>query len=85
MLSPIGVGAEMIVLLDLKQRLAAYGPTFLPGRKLPTVVPKGVKFEHVESVLSVFVPADTVILPWACTREAHSWTTSRLFSRTRAS
>ena len=62
MLPQIGVGAEIIVILDLKQRLAPYNPAYLPGHKLSAITPQGVELESVESGLSVFVPANTVIL-----------------------
>lgn len=62
MLPQIGAGAEIIVILDLKQRLAPYNPTYLPGHKLSVITPEGVEFESIESGSSVFVPANTVIL-----------------------
>jgi len=62
MLPEIGVGAEIVVILDLKQRLAPYAPTYLPGHKLSAITPEGVDLEPVEGGSSVFVPANTVIL-----------------------
>jgi 2,4-dienoyl-CoA reductase-like NADH-dependent reductase (Old Yellow Enzyme family)/thioredoxin reductase len=58
----IGVGAEIIVILDLKQRLARYSPSYLPGHKLSAITPEGAELESAEDGVSVFVPADTVIL-----------------------
>ena len=62
MLPQIGAGAEVVVILDLKQRLAPYNPTYLPGHKLSAITPEGVELESMETGLSVFVPANTVIL-----------------------
>lgn len=62
MLPQIGAGAEIIVILDAKQRMAPYDPTYLPGHKLRKVTGEGVELECVESGRTVFVPARTVIL-----------------------
>lgn len=62
MLPQIGVGAEIIVILNLKQRLARYSPAYLPGHKLSAITPEGVELEAVETGFPVFVPANTVIL-----------------------
>jgi thioredoxin reductase len=62
MLPQIGAGAEISVIFDLKQRLAPYNPSYLPGHRLSAITPEGVEFESIEKGLSVFVPADTVIL-----------------------
>ena len=62
MLPQIGVGAEIVVILDLKQRLAPYKPAYLPGHKLTAITPKGVHLEPVKGGEIVVVPADTVIL-----------------------
>jgi 2,4-dienoyl-CoA reductase-like NADH-dependent reductase (Old Yellow Enzyme family) len=62
MLPQIGAGAEMEVILDLKQRLARYSPTYLPSHKLMKITPEGVELESTESGLPIFVPANTVIL-----------------------
>ena len=43
MLPQIGAGAEIIVILDLKQRMAPYNPAYLPGHKLLTITPEGVE------------------------------------------
>lgn len=62
MLPQIGVGAEIMVILDLKQRLASYDPPYLPSHKLLAVTSEGVQLESMESGATVFVPASTVIL-----------------------
>jgi NADPH-dependent 2,4-dienoyl-CoA reductase/sulfur reductase-like enzyme len=62
MLPQIGVGAEIIVILDLKQRLARYSPRYLPGHKLSAITTEAVELESLEDGVSVFVPANTVIL-----------------------
>ena len=62
MLPQIGVGAEIVVIIDLKQRLAPYNPTYLPGHKLTAITPDGVHLEPVAGGSTVFVPANTVIL-----------------------
>ncbi len=62
MLPQIGAGAEMEVILDLKQRMAPYNPTYLPGHKLLKITSEGVELESMESGSPVFVPANTVIL-----------------------
>ena len=45
MLPQIGVGAEIIVILDLKQRLARYSPRYLPGHKLSAITTEAVELE----------------------------------------
>jgi NADPH-dependent 2,4-dienoyl-CoA reductase/sulfur reductase-like enzyme len=62
MLPQIGVGAEIVVIIDFKQRLAQFNPTYLPGHKLSKITPQGVELESVDSGSSVFVPADMVVL-----------------------
>jgi NADPH-dependent 2,4-dienoyl-CoA reductase/sulfur reductase-like enzyme len=62
MLPQIGAGAEIIVILDAKQRMAPYDPVYLPGHKLLKVTETGAELECVESGRTVFVPARTVIL-----------------------
>jgi len=62
MLPEIGVGAEIVVILDMKQRLAQYDPSYLPGHRLTAITPEGVELEPVEDGSTVFVPANTVIL-----------------------
>jgi hypothetical protein len=62
MLPQIGVGAEIIVILDIKKRLAPHNPAYLPGHRLTAIVPEGATFEPVTGGASVLVPADTVIL-----------------------
>jgi 2,4-dienoyl-CoA reductase-like NADH-dependent reductase (Old Yellow Enzyme family)/NADPH-dependent 2,4-dienoyl-CoA reductase/sulfur reductase-like enzyme len=62
MLPQIGVGANIIVVLDIKERMACYDPVSLPGHRLLKVTAEGVELECMESGGSVFVAADTVIL-----------------------
>ena len=62
MLPQIGAGANIIVILDIKERMACYDPVFLPGHRLLKVTAEGVELECMESGESVFVAADTVIL-----------------------
>ncbi len=61
-LPQIGVGAEIIVIHDLKQRLARDSPRYLPGHKLAAITAEGVQLESVETGFSVFVAVNTVIL-----------------------
>jgi 2,4-dienoyl-CoA reductase-like NADH-dependent reductase (Old Yellow Enzyme family)/thioredoxin reductase len=62
MLPQIGAGAEIVVILDLKQRMAPYDPTYLPGHRLVKITDAGVDLECLESGQPVSVPAETVIL-----------------------
>jgi NADPH-dependent 2,4-dienoyl-CoA reductase/sulfur reductase-like enzyme len=62
MLPQIGAGANIIVILDIKQRMAPYDPVYLPGHRLLKVTAEGLELECMESGRSVFVTADTVIL-----------------------
>jgi 2,4-dienoyl-CoA reductase-like NADH-dependent reductase (Old Yellow Enzyme family)/thioredoxin reductase len=62
MLPQIGAGADMIVIHDLKQRMAPYDPVYLPGYRLLKITAEGVELECIETGLPVVVPADTVIL-----------------------
>ncbi len=62
MLPQIGAGAEIIVILDIKQRMAPFDPVYLPGHRLRKVTEEGVELECVESGRTVSVPARTVIL-----------------------
>lgn len=62
MLPQIGAGADMIVIIDLKERMAPHDPAYLPGHKLSRITPEGVELECVASGQPVFVPARTVIL-----------------------
>ncbi len=58
----IGAGAYLVVILDLKQRLACYNPVCLPGHRLLKITAKGVELESLDSGQPVFVTAQTVIL-----------------------
>jgi NADPH-dependent 2,4-dienoyl-CoA reductase/sulfur reductase-like enzyme len=62
MLPQIGAGANIIVILDIKERMACYDPVLLPGHRLLKVTAEGVELECMESCEPVFVAADTVIL-----------------------
>ncbi len=62
LLPEIGAGADMMTILDAKQRMAPYDPTYLPGHKLLRVTQEGVEFECLATGLPVRVTADTVIL-----------------------
>jgi 2,4-dienoyl-CoA reductase-like NADH-dependent reductase (Old Yellow Enzyme family)/thioredoxin reductase len=62
MLPHIGLGTELIVVLDLQHRLSRYSPGFLLFHRLTAITPDGAEFESVESGFSTFVPAKTVIL-----------------------
>lgn len=62
MLPQIGGGANVIVILDAKQRMASCDPVYLPGHKLLNVTEQGVELQCVETDRTVFVAADTVIL-----------------------
>jgi len=62
MLPQIGAGVAPAVILDLKQRMAPYNPTYLPSHKLVKITTDGVELESLDSRSSVFVPAKTVIL-----------------------
>lgn len=58
----IGAGANIIVILDIKERMACYEPVSLPLHRLLKICADGVILESMKSCDSVFVPADTVIL-----------------------
>ncbi|NCA87452.1 MAG: NADH:flavin oxidoreductase [Gammaproteobacteria bacterium] len=62
LLPEIGAGADMMTILDAKQRMAPYQPTYLPGHKLTRITPEGADFECLATGLPVQVAADTVIL-----------------------
>lgn len=62
LLPEIGAGADMMTILDAKQRMAPYQPTYLPGHKLTRITPEGAEFECLASRLPVQVAAETVIL-----------------------
>jgi 2,4-dienoyl-CoA reductase-like NADH-dependent reductase (Old Yellow Enzyme family)/thioredoxin reductase len=62
MLPEIGAGANIIVILDIKERMACYDPVGLPAHRLLQITAKGVELECMQSGEHVFVSADTVIL-----------------------
>lgn len=62
LLPEIGAGADLMTILDAKQRMAPYHPTYLPGHKLTRITPEGAEFACLASGLAVKVAADTVIL-----------------------
>jgi hypothetical protein len=51
-----------MTILDAKQRMAPYNPTYLPGHKLACITPAGVEFECLATGLPIRVAADTLIL-----------------------
>lgn len=62
MLPQIGAGADGTTIADLKVRMDPFKPTYLPSHKLLKITSEGVELESLEAGLSVFVPAQTVIL-----------------------
>jgi pyruvate/2-oxoglutarate dehydrogenase complex dihydrolipoamide dehydrogenase (E3) component len=62
MLPQIGAGANIIVILDIKERMDCYEPVRLPGHRLLKITDKGIDLERMETGESVFISADTVIL-----------------------
>jgi 2,4-dienoyl-CoA reductase-like NADH-dependent reductase (Old Yellow Enzyme family)/NADPH-dependent 2,4-dienoyl-CoA reductase/sulfur reductase-like enzyme len=62
MLPQIGAGADVTTILDLRQRMDPFKPTYLPSHKLLRITPEGVDLQSLESGAPVFVPAETVIL-----------------------
>jgi len=62
MLPQIGAGADIIVILDIKERMAPYQPAYLPGHRLVKITLDGVELECIASGLPVFLPAETVVL-----------------------
>jgi len=62
LLPEIGTGADLMTILDAKQRMAPFDPIYLPGHMLLRVMPEGVELECLATGLPVQVAADTVIL-----------------------
>ncbi len=62
MLPHIGAGADMITVGDLLQRLAPFGPVYMPGHRLAKITKDGVHLERADNGAPVFVPARTVVL-----------------------
>ncbi|RTL86613.1 MAG: NADH:flavin oxidoreductase [Hyphomicrobiales bacterium] len=62
MLPQVGAGTYLPNILDLKQRMEPFKPTYLTSHKLLEITPEGVELQSLVSGASVFVPADTVIL-----------------------
>ncbi len=62
MLPEIGAGANIIVILDVKERMASCDPVYLPGHRLLKVTAQGVELECMDTGQPVSVAADTVIL-----------------------
>jgi 2,4-dienoyl-CoA reductase-like NADH-dependent reductase (Old Yellow Enzyme family)/NADPH-dependent 2,4-dienoyl-CoA reductase/sulfur reductase-like enzyme len=62
MLPEIGAGANIIVILDVKERMASCDPVYLPGHRLLKVTAEGVELECTDTGQGVSVAADTVIL-----------------------
>lgn len=62
MMPEIGAGANIIVIMDIKERMACYDPVCLPSHRLLKVTENGVELECMQNSESVFLAADTVIL-----------------------
>jgi 2,4-dienoyl-CoA reductase-like NADH-dependent reductase (Old Yellow Enzyme family) len=62
MLPQIGAGANIIVILDIKERMDCYDPVRLPGHRLIKITTEGIDLECIETGEAVFVSAETVIL-----------------------
>ena len=62
MLPEIGAGANIIVILDVKERMASCDPVYLPGHRLLKVTAGGVELECMDTGQGVSVAADTVVL-----------------------
>jgi 2,4-dienoyl-CoA reductase-like NADH-dependent reductase (Old Yellow Enzyme family)/thioredoxin reductase len=62
LLPEIGAGADLMTILDAKQRMAPFHPTYLPGHRLTRITPEGAEFACLATELPVQVAADTVIL-----------------------
>ena len=62
MLPEIGAGANIIVILDIKERMACYDPVCLPSHRLLKITEAGVELECLQTHGTVFINADTVIL-----------------------
>lgn len=62
MLPEIGQGISILVIFDIKQRLAEYGPTYLLGHKVSEMNDEGVLLERIDDGQRVFVNAETIIL-----------------------
>ncbi len=62
MLPEIGAGANIIVILDVKERMASCDPVYLPGYRLLKVTAGGVELECMDTGEGVSVAADTVVL-----------------------
>jgi len=62
MLPEIGAGANIVVILDVKERIAPCNPSYFPAHLLKKITAEGVELECLKTCQSVFVAADTVIL-----------------------
>jgi len=62
MLPEIGQGISILVIFDIKRRLAEYDPVYLLGHKVSEITKDGVALERVDNSGKVFVKADTIIL-----------------------
>jgi 2,4-dienoyl-CoA reductase-like NADH-dependent reductase (Old Yellow Enzyme family)/NADPH-dependent 2,4-dienoyl-CoA reductase/sulfur reductase-like enzyme len=62
MLPEIGQGISILVVFDIKRRLAEYGPVYLLGHKVSKITEDGVALERVDESGKVFVNAETIIL-----------------------
>jgi 2,4-dienoyl-CoA reductase-like NADH-dependent reductase (Old Yellow Enzyme family)/thioredoxin reductase len=62
MLPEIGQGISILVIFDIKRRLAEYDPTYLLGHKVSEITEGGVHLERLDDGEKVFVNAETIIL-----------------------
>jgi 2,4-dienoyl-CoA reductase-like NADH-dependent reductase (Old Yellow Enzyme family)/thioredoxin reductase len=62
MLPEIGQGISILVIFDIKRRLAEYGPAYMLGHKVSEITEDGVLLEQVDDGERVVVDADTIIL-----------------------
>ena len=62
MLPEIGAGANIVVILDVKERIAPCNPSYFPAHLLKKITAEGVELECLKTCQGVFVAADTVIL-----------------------
>ncbi|MCX5638869.1 MAG: FAD-dependent oxidoreductase, partial [Planctomycetota bacterium] len=62
MLPEIGQGISILVVFDIKRRLAEYGPTYMLGHKVSEITEDGVALTREDDGKRVFVNAETIIL-----------------------
>ena len=62
MLPEIGQGISILVIFDIKRRLAEYNPVYLLGHRVSEITEGGVALERVDDGKRVFINAETIIL-----------------------